>query len=158
MKKISSTFVKMAVVLVAVCSVIIAANAGYVSDPLNSQNIIQRQPAQMDSYANISFTIFEGDGCGCTPRLGVPINATGRDTEHSASGLTDEDGKCVLQLEYGKTYRVSIEEVDHESVLFDFDVMDNQMFQFHVKFIDTSTASHFSFIQMILQKLLALKH
>jgi len=158
MKKISSAVVKMTVVLVAVCSLIIAANAGYVSESLKSQDIKGRQPAQMNAYANISFTIFEGDGCGCTPLQGVPINATGRDTEHSASGLTDEEGMCVLPLEDGKTYRVSIEEVDHESVLFDFDVVDNQMFQFHVKFIDTSTVTHFSIIQMILQKLLALKH
>lgn len=154
----SSTFVKMAVVLVAVFSVIIAVNAGYVSDSLTSQIIRESHPAQMNAYANISFTIFEGDGCGCTPLQGVPINATGKDTEHSASGLTDEDGKCVLQLEYGKTYQVNIEEIDHESVLFDFDVVDHQMFQFHMKFIDTSSVTHFSLIQLILQKLLALKH
>jgi len=157
MKKLSSAMVKMAVVLLAVFSLIIAANAGYVSDSLNTRKTTEMKNTQTDFYANITFNVYEGEGCGCVPLRGVPLNATGRDTDHSASGLTDDDGNCILQLEYDKTYRISILEVDHESVLFDFVVIDDQMFSFHMKEVETSL-SHFSFIQMILQKLLSLKN
>jgi hypothetical protein len=157
MNKISSAMVKMAVVAVAVFSLIIAANAGYVSDSLTSQKATEMMTTQTEFYANVTFNIYEGDGCGCVPLRGVPLNATGRDTDHFTSGVTDDDGKCVLQLEYDRTYRVSIQEADHESVLFDFVVIDDQMFSFHMKEVETSL-SHFSFIQMILQKILSLKN
>jgi hypothetical protein len=153
MKKLSSAMVKMAVVLLTVFSLIIAANAGYVS---NNQQTTRIMKAQNDFYANITFNVYEGEGCGCVPLRGVPINATGRDTDHFTFGVTDDNGTCVLQLQYDKTYRVSIQSVDHESVLFDFVVIDNQMFSFHMKVIDSSSF-HFSFIQMMLQKILSAK-
>jgi hypothetical protein len=156
MKKISSAMVKMAVVLLAVFSLIIAANAGYVSSNLKSQKTTQMMNTQTDFYANITFNVYEGEGCGCVPLRGVPLNATGRDTDHFTSGVTDDNGTCVLQLEYDKTYRVSIQAVDHESVLFDFVVLDNQAFSFHMKVIDTSSY-HFSFIHMMLQKIVLAK-
>jgi len=156
MKKISSAMVKMAVVLLAVFSLIVAANAGYVSSNLKSQKTTQMMTSQTDFYANITFNVYEGEGCGCVPLRGIPLNATGRDTDHYTSGVTDDDGNCVLQLEYDKTYRVSIQAVDHESVLFDFVVIDNQVFSFHMKVIDTSSY-RFSFIQMMLQKILFAK-
>jgi len=148
--------VKMAVVLLAVFSLIVAANAGYVSNNLKSQKTTQVMNTQTDFYANITFNVYEGDRCGCVPIRGVRLNATGRDTEHSTSGVTDDNGTCVLQLEYDKTYRVSIQAVDHESVLFDFVVLDNQWFSFHMKVIEESSHS-FSFFQMILQKILFAK-
>jgi len=148
--------VKMAVVLLAVFSLIVAANAGYVSSNLKSQKTTQMMNTQTDFYANITFNVYEGDGCGCVPIRGVPLNATGRDTEHSTSGVTDDNGTCILQLEYDKTYRVSIQAVGHESVLFDFVVLDNQVFSFHMKVIEESSHS-FSFFQMILQKILFAK-
>ena len=143
----------MAVVFVAIFSLIIAANAGNIS---RSQNTSQRMSAPVGFYANITFNVFEGDGCGCVPLREIPINATGRDTDHSATGLTDENGTCILGLEYGKTYRVSIQAADHESVLFDFVVIDDQAFSFHMKIIESSIPVY-SFIQLILHKLLALK-
>jgi len=149
--------VKMAVVLLAVFSLIVAANAGYVSSNLKSQKTTQMMNTQTDFYANITFNVYEGEGCGCIPLRGVPINATSRDIEHhNTSGVTDDNGTCVLQLEYDKTYRVSIQAVDHESVLFDFVVLDNQAFSFHMKVIDTSSY-HFSFIHMMLQKIVLAK-
>ncbi|MBE3122125.1 MAG: hypothetical protein IMZ43_05490 [Thermoplasmata archaeon] len=156
MKKISSAMVKMAVVLLAVFSLIIAANAGYVSSNLKSQKTTQMMNTKTDFYANITFNVYEGEGCGCVPLRSVPLNATGRDTDHFTSGVTDDNGTCVLQLEYDKTYRVSIQAVDHESVLFDFVVLDNQAFSFHMKVIDTSSY-HFSFLQMMLQKIVLAK-
>ena len=153
MKKMSSVIVKIVVVFVAVFSLIIAANAGYIS---RSQKTTKSMSAPIEFYANITFNVFEGDGCECVPLQGVPLNATGRDTDHSASGITDENGTCILGLEYDKTYRVSIQKADHESVLFDFVVIDDQMFTFNMKVIESSIPN-FSFIQMMLQKLLHVK-
>lgn len=157
MKKISSAIVKMVVVIIAVFSLIIAVNAGNVSDNLNPQKEIEIQNTQRDFYANITFNIYKGDGCGCIPLRGIHLNATGRDTDHSTSGLTNDDGRCVLQLEYYKTYRISIQETNLESVLFNFVVIDNQMFSFHIKEIETSSLYNFSFIQIILQRILLVK-
>jgi hypothetical protein len=47
------------------------------------------------------------------------INTIGRDTDHLTSRLTNDNGSCVLQLQFDKTYRVSIQTNNHESVLFD---------------------------------------
>ena len=45
------------------------------------------------------------------------------------------------------------ETADHESVLFDFVAIDDQTFSFHMKEVEVSIP-YFSFIQMMLQKLL----
>jgi hypothetical protein len=156
MKKITSAMVKMAVVLLAVFSLIIAANAGYVSSNLKSQKTTQIMNTQATFYANITFNLYEGDGCGCIALPNVRINASSRGNEHhNISDVTDDNGNCVLQLMY-TTYRVSIKDKDHESVLFDFEVIDDQTFSFHLKQIKDSSY-RFSFIQMMLQKLVLAK-
>lgn len=86
----------------------------------------------------------------------VLINATGRDTDYTAKGIIVNSRTYVLGLEYGKTFRVSIEKADHASVLFDFVVIDNQAFLFHMTEVAMSIP-HFSFIQMMLQKLLRIR-
>jgi hypothetical protein len=153
MKKTSSVIVKMAVVLFAVFSLIFAGNAAYLPSNQNTKEIMT---TQIDFYANITFTVYEGDGCGCVPLREAPINATGRDTDHSAFGVTDENGVCILPLEYDKTYRVSIQQPNHESVLFDFVVIDDQAFAFHMKEVEVSTL-HFTFMNLILQKILSMR-
>jgi hypothetical protein len=153
MKKTSSMLVKMMVLLVAVFSLIVAANAGGISMNQKTTSMLN---ASTDFYANITFNVYEGEGCGCIPLRGVPLTATGRDTEHSTSGITDDDGRCVLGLEYDKTYRVSILQANFESVLFDFVVIDDQTFSFHMKEIEVSIP-YLSFIQMMLQKLMHVK-
>ena len=142
----------MAVVFFAICSLIVAANAGYIptNQTLQKKNSVENNPTTF--YANITFHVYEGEGCGCVPLSGVPINASGRDTDHNASGVTDEDGQCILQLEFDKTYRVSVQEKDHESVLFDFVVIDDQSFAFHIKVVKDSSQG-FSLIQTLLQKM-----
>jgi len=139
MKKISSAMVKMAVVLLAVFSLIIAANAGYVSLKPRMEKHTVLSNAPTDFYANITVRVFEGEGCECVPLRGVFINATGRDTDHLTSGLTDDNGSCVLQLQFDKTYRMSIQNSDHESVLFDFLVLDDQPFTFNLKKVESSS-------------------
>jgi hypothetical protein len=152
MKKSTSTILKMAVVFVAICSLIVAANAGYIptNQTLQKKNSVENNPTTF--YANITFHVYEGEGCGCVPLSGVPINASGRDTDHNASGVTDEEGQLILQLEFDKTYRVSVQEKDHESVLFDFVVIDDQSFAFHIKVVKDSSQG-FSLIHTLLQKM-----
>lgn len=89
----------------------------------------------------------------CPPAREVPLNATGRDTDHSTSHITDDEGKCVLQLQYDKTYQVCIQKNDYEPALFDFIVIDDQVFLFHVKELDISSQPH-SLAQMMLQRII----
>ncbi len=152
MKKISSAMLKMAIIIVAIFSLIVAANAGYV--PL-TQHIEKKKTvlnAPTDFYANITIHVYEGEGCECVPLRGVPINATGRDTDHLTSGITDDNGSCILQLQFDKTYRVSIQDSGHESALFDFLVLDDQPFFFNLKKIEGSSGM-ISLTHALLQKM-----
>jgi len=97
----------------------------------NERNNIQNdniQPSLFD--AEITFYIYEGTGCGCVPIRDAFINATSGDGQDS--GVTDENGTCVLHMVINSDYRVSIEANDYNSVLFDFNVIDNQIFKFHL--------------------------
>jgi hypothetical protein len=143
--------VKMGIVVVAIFSLIVAANAGYI--PLTQhieKNTVVNAPT--DFYANITIHVYEGDGCECVPLGNVFINATGRDTDHLTSGTTDDNGSCILQLQFDKTYRVSIQDNGHESVLFDFLVLDNQPFSFNLKKIEGSSGM-ISLTHTLLQKI-----
>ena len=151
MKKITSQIMKMTVILSIIFSLIIAVNAGYVTTTQYHIKKVPQVHAPTDFYANITFHVYEGEGCGCVPLRGIPLNATGRDTDHYTSGVTDDEGNCVLQLEFDKTYRVSIQEQDHESVLFDFLVIDDQAFSFHLKVIEESSPA-LSLMQMLQHK------
>jgi hypothetical protein len=152
MKKISSTMIKMAVVVLAVFSLIIAANAGYVSSQENQVKNTSVKNAPTVFYANITFTVYEGTGCDCYPIRDLPINATGRDTDHYTTGVTDDRGVCVLQLELDKTYRVTIQDANHESLMVDFMVLDTQAFTFHLKLIQGGSSFQGTFLQMLLHK------
>lgn len=134
-----------------VLSLIVVANAGMILTKQENQKKTPSIGTPTAFYANITFHVYEGEGCGCVPLRGVPINASGRDTEHNTSGVTDDNGTCVLQLEYDKTYRVSIQDKNHETVLFDFDVIEDQSFAFHLKVTDSSHG--FSLIQTLLHKI-----
>jgi len=90
------------------------------------------QPVR-DPYLAMSFTVYQGTDCDCNPIPGVFINATGRDTDHNDSNITNDRGECNLHLQYGKVYRISIQTNNFESVLFDVQTIDNQAFVFHLK-------------------------
>ncbi len=57
---------------------------------------------------------------------------------------------------YNRFVKQIKETADHESVLFDFVVIDDQTFSFHMKEVEVSIP-YFSFIQMMLQKLRLVK-
>ncbi len=99
------------------------------------------------------FNVFDGEGYGCVPLQEVPLNATGRGADHSTARITDDEGKCGLQLQYDKTYQVRIQKNDYESALFDVIVIDDQVFLFHMKELEISSQSH-SLAQMMLQRII----
>jgi len=154
MKKISSTRVKLLILTVITCSLFLMGSAGYIVYAQFSEKTAAS--ASTEFYAAITIYVYQGEGCGCVPLRDIFIIANGRDTDHSASNITDQNGMCVLLLEYDKTYRLRIEQEDYESVLFDFIVIDDQMFSFHVKELETSLQRH-SFLQMIQQKIFSAK-
>jgi len=116
----------------------------------NIQNDII-QPSLFD--AEITFYIYEGTGCGCVPIIGAFINATSGDGQDS--GITDENGTCILHMVINSDYRVSIEAGSFNSVLFDFNVIDNQIFKFHLgeKNIDSSVNTLPLFYRIIMKLL-----
>lgn len=108
---------------------LLAASGGFAVQHSSSP----RKAPVRDFYLILSFTIYSGTDCDCIPITGVPINATGLDTDHIFSNVTDDYGRCTIQVEYDKTYRISIEEKNFESVLYDMQIIGNQTFVFHLK-------------------------
>lgn len=96
------------------------------------KHIVNGYGQQSLFFAEITFNLYEGSGCGCTPVRNASITAWGLDVEHNASGITDDDGKCILQLEINYNYRVTIEAEGFQTVMFDFLVLDDQPFVFHL--------------------------
>lgn len=84
-------------------------------------------------FAEVEFTLFQGDGCGCFPLADTLVFAAGLDTDHNASAYTDEEGFVMLELEIDSSYRITIEHDDYNNVLFDFIVVDDQYFSFHME-------------------------
>jgi len=150
MKRIKSA-VMASLIIVAAFSLIVAANAVNIE---MQQNILSKtknnNSNQLTSYAQISFYVYEGGGCGCVPIINVSIYAYGLDTDHNDSGFTDEYGLCILELEYDHTYRVLIEDEEFQNILFDFYVLDDQTFAFHLD--EDSPTQNFPVLYNLLQR------
>ncbi|MCX6667376.1 MAG: hypothetical protein NTV74_03930 [Euryarchaeota archaeon] len=82
--------------------------------------------------AEITFTLYDSYGCGCTPIRNASITAWGLDVDDNTSGTTDTQGKCILLLQINYNYRVTIEANGFQTVVFDFLVIDDQTFVFHL--------------------------
>ena len=151
MKKIKSTIMGIFIIS-ATFSLIVAANAG---NTLPQQTISETKRYDNGNqplfYAEISFYIYEGGGCGCVPIINVSIYAYGLDTDHNDSGFTDEYGLCILELEYDHTYRVLIEDEEFQNILFDFYVLDDQTFAFHLD--EDSPTQNFPVLYNLLQRI-----
>ncbi len=112
----------------------------------------QITPAAMIGYEAITFHLFEGEGCGCIPIYDATVSAVGRTTLHNTSGVTNDDGECVLHLEYDETYRIQIHADGFQTVLFDFNVVDDQSFSFHLAPVNDSVVKHHVFLLQLLQR------
>ena len=96
----------------------------------------QRIPPPQQSLfdAEISYSIYEGYGCGCVPIADAKIFATGGEGNDTA--YTDSDGYAVLNLVIDGEYRVTIEAEGYQTIIYDFLVIDDQPFTFHVEEVD----------------------
>jgi hypothetical protein len=115
--------------------------------------IIPKQTALLDDYATISFTVYEGEGCSCSPIPEADIWAFGLDIGHNDTVLTDTDGKGDLHLEYNAHYRLTVEKEGFQTVRFDFLVIDDQDFVIHLKKDDGVSYWQTPFLQQILSRL-----
>lgn len=82
---------------------------------------------------NISFTIYEGEGCACVPIQGVTVRGYALDDDDQVEAVTNEEGTVLLPMQYGLTYRMEISYDQFQTVLFDFNVIDEQHFSFHLQ-------------------------
>ena len=135
MNKIKKTGLLAILLIFSILAIGIAGGATFVKDSQINNKLVRVksvnkiQPQLFD--AEITFYIWEGDGCACEPIEGATIFATGG--ESNDSGVTDADGKCVLTLVENSEYRVSIEADKFHRVKFDFEVIGDQTFNFHMK-------------------------
>jgi len=129
----------------------IAAEATFMKSKESNLTNDIAQPSLFD--VDITFTIQTGEGCGCEPIPGVSIHAFGG--EGSVQGITDEDGICVLSLAVNGEYRVLIESEDYQTIDFEFVIIDEQSFLFHMYEKEESSVQTTSLFHNILSRLLS---
>jgi hypothetical protein len=130
MKRIKTILVVILMVL-SILTIGIAAEATFLKKvEVNHQKQTKNVGQPMLFDAEITFYVLTGEGCACTPIVGATISAVGG--EGSDSGVTDEDGMCVLTLVILGEYEVFIEAEDYHRIYFEFNVLDDQTFTFHL--------------------------
>jgi len=151
MKKMKAS-VLMAV-LVVLATFALAITVGAVNLKIQQANQISGEKQIINVYrpqplflAEITFNLYEGSGCGCVPVRNASITAWGLDVEGNTSGFTDDQGKCILQLEINYNYRVTIEAEGFQMVMFDFLILDDQQFVFHMGENDGSNLNGVSLV------------
>jgi hypothetical protein len=148
MKRIKTVLVAISMVL-ATFAIGAAAQSMLIQSELkNSTN----QAIQNTNYdAMITFYIYEGEGCGCKPIMGAYINATS--SEGPEFNITDEEGICVLPMVIFIDYRVTIEAENYNKVMFDFNLVDDQSFKFHMGEVNDDSSQNIPHVQQIIQTL-----
>ena len=128
MKRMKIIILMAILILVSTFAIGIAAEAVLMKYQDNNFNSRISQPSLFD--AEITFTIVVDDGCGCNPIEGALIKAYGGSGYDE--GVTDENGTLILQLEINSEYRVEITAEGFRSILFDFNIIDDQYFVFQM--------------------------
>jgi len=158
MRKNRSIVFNTTVVLLIMVFLIVAANTGYSAIQQEKMDIkTSGTPHQTTFYAEISFYTYKGEGCSCQPLRNAPISAQGLDTDHNDSGFTDTNGLCILELEFDATYQVTIEIESYQKVIFDFYVIDDQTFSFHMQEEDVSV-QNVPLLELLTQSIRNLKN
>ena len=103
--------------------------------------------------AEITFYILTGEGCACTPIPDATISAYSG--EGNTSGVTDEDGLCILTLVILGEYNIIIEANGYQMIDFEFNVLDDQIFTFHMFEKRESSRSDVSLQTGLLTKILS---
>jgi len=120
--------------LVAIATFVLVLSGGVLavgmSEPVSfgSSNTAPLPPME----AEITFKTFSGEGCGCLPLDGSNISVYGLTTDQVASNITNVDGVAKLFLQFDHQFRVTISHDDYQTVRFDFWVIDDQEFTFHL--------------------------
>lgn len=140
-------FVLIAVSVVLIAGVFSATAANIKNQVIKISTNVEKQPINNNPQttlftAEITFTLYEGTGCGCSPVYNAQITAFGLDVEHNDSGFTNDDGACILELEINGNYRVQIQAENYQMILFDFLVVDDQTFVFHMQEADGGVSSY----------------
>ncbi len=148
MKRIKSVLIA---VLIVMATFAIGAAAQTLLVDSEQKNINNPVIQNTNFDVEITFWVFEGEGCACEPIIGAYINATG--SEGADYNITDEDGKCVLNLVVFGEYKVTIEADNYHTVAFNFDVVDYQTFKFHVGEVINNDSHNLLQIQQIIQTL-----
>ncbi|MEM0466963.1 MAG: hypothetical protein QXX20_05130 [Candidatus Thermoplasmatota archaeon] len=117
----------------------------------------QKTSDLLGGYETITFTIYEGGGCGCVPIYNATVSAIGRTTSHNTVGSTNDDGQCILALEYDETYRIHINADGFHTVLFDVNIVDDQMFSFHLEKTDDAISLRSILLQHLVQRIPLMK-
>jgi len=152
MRQIKYIFIG-SILIIGLFTAIVAANSITPNQTYIVEDVQQKSTLDPRFFAQISFLLSEGDGCGCTPMRQVPIWAEGLTTDHNATGLTDDDGILILELEFDQQYRIHIDFEGFQRVLFDFVVIDDQAFTFHMKQKNTPVPISFPRISQLLQQI-----
>ena len=116
----------LAVILMVLTTVAI----GFVAEATLIQNEEKKYNQSLMFDAVITFTIMTGEGCACTPIEGAIVSAYGGEGNDSA--VTDDDGICNLTLVILGEYEVYIEADGYGIIYFEFIVLDDQTFTFHM--------------------------
>jgi hypothetical protein len=151
MIRVKTTSLVVILMVLATFAVGIAAEAGLMkNEQKDAQNDI---PQQSLFDAEITFYVLTGEGCACEPIPGAEIFAIGG--EGSDSNVTDEDGMCVLTLVILSEYDVFIEADDYQEIHFEFNVLDDQTFTFHMFEKEETSAHAVPLLQRLITKILS---
>lgn len=128
MIRLKSTFLVIILIVTSLFTIGINAEDIFVN---NKQEKIQNELNQNAFFeAEITFYVLTGEGCGCTPIPGALISAYSG--EGNTSGVTDEDGLCILTMVILGEYEIFIEVDGYHMINFEFNVLDDQTFTFHM--------------------------
>lgn len=147
MKKMKIILITTAMVFATFVITVAAESLIIESEQKNVNNATQNTNFE----AQITIFVYEGEGCSCEPIAGAYVNATG--SEGPVFNITDDDGKCVLNLVIFSEYRVSIEAQNFNTVKFNFDVIDDQTFKFHMGEANEDSTQYLVQTQQIIKTL-----
>jgi hypothetical protein len=145
MKRLKTTILVVILMVLATFTIGIAVEANLLKNQQKENSISDQKHIKNIGQstlfdAKITFYVLTGEGCACTPIPGVSIIATGG--EGNDSGITDNEGKCILTLVINGEYQVYIDAEGYQKNYFEFNVIDDQTFTFHLfEKKDTSSSS-----------------
>jgi len=148
MKRIKTVFVALSMVLATFA---IGSAAQSIINNSEQKNNTNQDIQNTNFDAKITIYVYEGEGCACQPLIGAYINATS--SEGAIFNITDEDGKCVLDMVIYTEYRVTIEAENFHTFMFNFDVVYDQTFKFHMGEANSDSSQNLPETQQIIQTL-----